>query len=200
MSTIGISDVLSRMPQSADRIQQPKNGSMPDSMLGISSGSSSSSSAAGSPSSPAFSSRVTQDQSSAPMATAASVTDPGLNPSVVSSWLVVEDSSGWAHARQVVGNNDWLNIGYTGSGTYGAGDSVWSSPVAAANATAQWLQGQQWISGDGTSSSGIHAIRQSVGQSPATQIKAIQEARCTSSGCPSSLRSAVTSSLDRGCG
>ena len=39
-------------------------------------------------------------------------------------------------ARQAAGNNDWLNIGYTDSATYGAGDGVWGSPVSAADATA----------------------------------------------------------------
>ena len=45
--------------------------------------------------------------------------ETGLNPGVVTSWLLAEESGGAAQSRQAAGNNDWLNIGYTDSATYG---------------------------------------------------------------------------------
>jgi hypothetical protein len=109
----------------------------------------------------------------------------GLNPGVVSAWLLAEESGGAAQSRQAEGNNDWLNIGYTGSGTYGASDSIWSNPTSAANATAEWLQGEDSILGYGTASTGIRSILGSVGQSPATQIQALQDSGWAGSGYPS---------------
>jgi hypothetical protein len=118
----------------------------------------------------------------------------GLNPGVVTSWLLAEESGGAAQSRQSAGNNDWLNIGYTDSATYGSNDSVWSDPVSAANATAQWLKGQDSIPGYGTASTGIQAILGSVGQTPAAQIQSIQSSGWSSGGYPSldSLYSQVT--------
>jgi len=110
--------------------------------------------------------------------------DTGLNPGVVTAWLLSEESGGAAQSRQAAGNNDWLNIGYTGSGAYGATDSVWSDPTTAASATAQWLQGQDSISGYGTASSGIQSILSSVGQTPQAQITALQSSGWSSSGYP----------------
>lgn len=111
--------------------------------------------------------------------------DTGLNPGVVSAWLLSEESGGAAQSRQAAGNNDWLNIGYTGSGTFGADDSIWSDPVSAANATAQWLQGQDSIPGYGTASSGIQSILTTVGQTPETQIASLQSSGWSGSGYPS---------------
>jgi hypothetical protein len=111
--------------------------------------------------------------------------ETGLNPNVVSSWLLAEESGGAAQSRQAAGNNDWLNIGYTGSETYGSTDSVWSDPTTAANATAGWLKGQDSIPGYGTASSGVQSILSSVGQTPATQIQAIQSSGWSSGGYPS---------------
>lgn len=111
--------------------------------------------------------------------------DTGLNPNVVSAWLLAEESGGAAQSRQAAGNNDWLNIGYTDSATYGASDSVWSDPTAAANATAAWLKGQDSIPGYGTASSGIQSILSTVGQAPAAQIQAIQSSGWSSGGYPS---------------
>ena len=111
--------------------------------------------------------------------------DTGLNPNVVSAWLLAEESGGAAQSRQAAGNNDWLNIGYTDSATYGASDSVWSDPTAAANATAAWLKGQDSIPGYGTASSGIQSILSTVGQTPAAQIQAIQGSGWSSGGYPS---------------
>src|SRR6185437_5592401 len=34
----------------------------------------------------------------------------GLDPSVVSAWLLAEESGGAAQSRQAQNNNDWLNI------------------------------------------------------------------------------------------
>ncbi len=110
--------------------------------------------------------------------------DTGLDPAVVDSWLLAEESGGAATARQSANNNDWLNIGYTDSATYGAGDSVWSDPVRAADATAGWLSGQNTIPGYGTASSGVQAILQTAGQSPSAQIAAIQGSGWASSGYP----------------
>ena len=62
-------------------------------------------------------------------------------------------------------NNDWLNIGYTDSATYGSSDSIWSNPVTAADATAGWLKGQNTIPGYGTASSGIQGILSTAGSS-----------------------------------
>jgi hypothetical protein len=110
--------------------------------------------------------------------------ETGLNPNVVSAWMLSEESGGAAQSRQSANNNDWLNIGYTDSATYGSSDSVWSDPTSAANATAAWLKGESSISGYGTASSGIQSILSSVGQTPAAQIQAIQNSGWSSSGYP----------------
>ncbi|MGP0038911.1 MAG: hypothetical protein ACLP4R_30760 [Solirubrobacteraceae bacterium] len=110
--------------------------------------------------------------------------DTGLDPSVVSAWLLAEESGGAAQSRQSQNNNDWLNIGYTDSATYGSSDSIWSNPVTAADATAGWLKGQNTIPGYGTASSGIQGILSTAGSSPATQIAALQNSGWASSGYP----------------
>jgi hypothetical protein len=111
--------------------------------------------------------------------------DTGLDTGVVSAWLLAEESSGAAGSRQAANNNDWLNIGYTDSGTYGSSDNVWSDPATAADATAGWLKGQNTIPGYGTASSGIQSIVSTAGQPPATQIAALQNSGWASSGYPS---------------
>jgi len=111
--------------------------------------------------------------------------DTGLDPSVVTAWLLAEESGGAAQSRQSQNNNDWLNIGYTDSATYGSGDSIWSDPINAADATAGWLKGQNTIPGYGTASSGIQAILSTAGQPAATQIAALQTSGWASSGYPS---------------
>ena len=110
--------------------------------------------------------------------------DTGLDPGVVDSWVLAEESAGAATARQSAGNNDWLNIGYTDTATYGSADSVWSDPVTAADATAGWLAGQNTIPGYGTASSGVQSILQTVGQAPSAQIAAIQGSGWASGGYP----------------
>jgi hypothetical protein len=110
--------------------------------------------------------------------------DTGMDSGVVSAWLLAEESGGAAQSRQTAGNNDWLNIGYTDSGTFGSADNVWSDPVNAADATAGWLKGQNTIPGYGTASSGIQAILHTAGQAPAAQIQALQSSGWASSGYP----------------
>jgi len=110
--------------------------------------------------------------------------ETGLDQQVIGAWLLAEESGLAAQSRQAANNNDWLNIGYTDSGTYGSTDSLWSSPVTAAEATAGWLKGQNTIAGYGTASSGIQAILNAVGQPAQTQIAAIQQSGWASSGYP----------------
>ena len=112
-------------------------------------------------------------------------TQTGLDPSVVSAWLLAEESGGAAQSRQAQNNNDWLNIGYTDSGTYGSADSIWSNPITAADATAGWLKGQNTIPGYGTASSGIQGILSTAGQPASVQIAALQHSGWASSGYPS---------------
>jgi hypothetical protein len=110
--------------------------------------------------------------------------DTGMSSPVICAWLLAEESSGAAKSRQAAGNNDWLNIGYTDSGTFGAADSVWSNPTGAADATAGWLKGQNTIPGYGTASSGVQGILATAGQTPQSQIAAIQGSGWASSGYP----------------
>jgi hypothetical protein len=110
--------------------------------------------------------------------------DTGLNPGVVTAWMLAEESSSYAAQRQADGNNDWLNIGYTDSSTYGASDGIWSSPVSAADATAGWMKGGDTIPGYGTASAGIRGIVSAAGESPSAQIAAIRGSGWASSGYP----------------
>jgi hypothetical protein len=111
--------------------------------------------------------------------------DTGLDSGVVSAWLLAEESGGAAVSRQAANNNDWLNIGYTDSGTYGSSDNIWADPSAAADATAGWLKGQNTIPGYGTASSGIQSVLSTAGQPPQAQISALQNSGWASSGYPS---------------
>ncbi|MGA2930102.1 MAG: hypothetical protein ABSG43_29755 [Solirubrobacteraceae bacterium] len=108
----------------------------------------------------------------------------GLDAGVISAWLYAEENGSAARARQWADNNDWLNVGYTDSGTFGAGDTVWSDPVSAADATAQWAAGQATVAGYGTADATIRAILTTAGQSPAVQITAIQASGWASSHYP----------------
>jgi hypothetical protein len=111
--------------------------------------------------------------------------DTGLDGGVVSAWLLAEESGSAAVSRQASSNNDWLNIGYTDSGTYGSSDNIWADPTAAADATAGWLKGQNTIPNYGTASSGVQSILSTAGQSPEAQITALQGSGWASSGYPS---------------
>jgi hypothetical protein len=110
--------------------------------------------------------------------------DTGLDPGVIAAWLLAEESGGAATSRQSANNNDWLNIGYTDSGTYGSSGSQWSDPIAAADASAGWLKGQNTVPGYGTASAGIQAVLHTAGQTPAAQIAALQQSGWASSGYP----------------
>ena len=111
-------------------------------------------------------------------------TDTGLDPRVISAWLLAEESGGAAGSREQAGNHDWLNIGYTDSGTFGAGNTIWRDPLTAADATAGWLRGQDTIPGYGRASAGIQAILGTAGQAPEAQITALQHSGWASSGYP----------------
>ncbi len=128
----------------------------------------------------------------------------GLDGAVVAAWELAEESGSHAAARAAADNNDWLNIGYTDSATYGSADSVWSDPVTAADATAGWLQGKDTIPGYGTASAGIQAILTTAGEPAAVEIAAIQQSGWASSKYPdlpglyASVAAASGSSTGRG--
>jgi hypothetical protein len=111
--------------------------------------------------------------------------DTGLDPGVIAAWLLAEENGGAAQARDQQGNNDWLNIGYTDTATLGAGNSVWSDPTTAADATAAWMRGVWSDPGFGKASSGIQSILSTVGQGASAQISAIQNSGWASGGYPS---------------
>lgn len=111
-------------------------------------------------------------------------TQTGLDPRVIRAWLAAEESGGAAQKRQAANNHDWLNIGYTDSATYGAADRIWADPIAAADATAAWLHGQDSIPGYGRASAGVQAILRTAGQPPEAQIAALQHSGWASSGYP----------------
>jgi hypothetical protein len=129
-------------------------------------------------------------------------TQTGLDVRVVAAWLLAEESGAAAKTRQSTSNNDWLNIGYTGSGTFGSSDAIWANPVSAASATAQWLKGQASVPGYGKASSGIQSILGSAKSDPSSQIAAIQKSGWASSGYPSlpSLYSQVSGSKSTAAG
>lgn len=110
--------------------------------------------------------------------------ETGLNPQVVASWMLAEQSGGAATSRESANNHNWLNIGYTDSATYGASASVWSDPAAAAHATAGWLKGEDTVDGYGKASAGVQSILNSAGQSPEAQVQALQRSGWASSGYP----------------
>jgi hypothetical protein len=110
--------------------------------------------------------------------------ETGLDPQVIGAWLLAEESGEASQSRQAANNNDWLNIGYTDSGTYGSSDSIWGNPITAAEATAGWLSGQNTIAGYGSASPGIQAILSTAGQPAQAQIAAIQQSGWASSGYP----------------
>jgi hypothetical protein len=111
--------------------------------------------------------------------------DTGLDPSVVAAWVISEEPASSSEAPN--GANNWLNIGSTDSGFFGANTTAWTNPVTAANATAQWLAGADNIAGYGAASSGIRAILATAGQAPAVQVSAIQNSGWASTGYPNLL-------------
>ncbi|MGA2927191.1 MAG: hypothetical protein ABSG43_14555 [Solirubrobacteraceae bacterium] len=109
----------------------------------------------------------------------------GLDPDVVAAWLLAEENGSAAADRAWANNNDWLNIGYTGPITYGAGDNIWASPVSAADSTYEWMGGSDTaVAGYPGAGSGIQAILTTVGQPPAAEIQAIQTSGWATSGYP----------------
>lgn len=102
----------------------------------------------------------------------------GLNPGVLTAWVLAEESSGAAQARQAANNHNWLNIGYFDSGPGAiAHAAAFSNPTSAADATAKFLKGQ-W----GGASTGIRGILHTVGSNPMNQINAIAHSGWASSG------------------
>ena len=85
------------------------------------------------------------------------VADTGLDPYVVAAWLLSEESAGAAQSRQAANNNDWLNIGYTDSGTYGSSDSIWSNPTTAADATKLVAPVIRWFTNGALALTGLTA-------------------------------------------
>ena len=108
----------------------------------------------------------------------------GLDPRVIAAWEAAEESGSYATGRQAANNQDWLNVGYTDTATYGAADAIWGDPVTAAQATAGWMKGQNTVPGFGRAAPGVRAILTTAGQSPAAQISAIQGSGWASSGYP----------------
>lgn len=108
----------------------------------------------------------------------------GLDARVIAAWMLAEQSGGAAKSREAAGNHNWLNIGYTDSKTYGAANAIWSNPIAAADATAGWLKGQDTVAGYGKAAPGVQAILQTAGQPPETQVAALQRSGWASSGYP----------------
>lgn len=108
----------------------------------------------------------------------------GLDPQVVSAWMLAEESGGAAASREQAGNHNWLNIGWTDSGRYGTAAAVWADPISAANATAGWLKGGRTIPGYGAASAGVQSILATAGQPPEAQIAALQRSGWASSGYP----------------
>jgi hypothetical protein len=106
----------------------------------------------------------------------------GLDPGVIAAWMAAEEPIGATSSSG--GTQDWLNVGITDTVSLGQGNPEWQNPIAAADATAQWMSGQWSDPGFGTASAGIQAILHSVGQGPQAEIAAIQNSHWASSGYP----------------
>ena len=93
----------------------------------------------------------------------------GLDPKVIASWALAEESGGAAQSREAASNFNWLNIGYFDSGPGKiAFDQSFSNPVSAAEQTANFLKGK-W----GGASSSIRDIINAAGKPPQDQLAAI---------------------------
>jgi hypothetical protein len=108
----------------------------------------------------------------------------GLNPAVVSAWMLAEQSGSAARSYQDRNFNDWLNIGRTGSGDFGTGDSVWADPARAAQATWGWMTGHASVPGYGPGAPSVQAIARTAGHSAPVQIAAIQGSGWAGTGYP----------------
>ncbi len=93
----------------------------------------------------------------------------GLDPKVIASWALAEESGGAAQSREAASNFNWLNIGYFDSGPGKiAFDQAFSNPVSAAEQTANFLKGK-W----GGASSSIRDIINAAGKPAQDQLAAI---------------------------
>lgn len=105
----------------------------------------------------------------------------GLNSRVLSAWVLAEEggaTSSAAKSRQASKNHNWLNIAYYDSGAGSiTKNKVWSDPVSAADATADFLEGTKF-----GASPGILKILSTVGHSQEAQIHAIATSGWASSG------------------
>ena len=102
----------------------------------------------------------------------------GLNKGVVTAWMLAEESSSAALARENQKNFNWLNIGWFDTGRGGLTfDATWGTPQAAAKASADFLKGIRF-----GPSPGIRKIIKTAGQSPKNQISAIQNSGWASGG------------------
>jgi hypothetical protein len=110
--------------------------------------------------------------------------ETGLNPRVIGSWLLAEQSGSAAKYYEDKSYNDWLNIANTDSGpASGAHSSVWKNPETAAKATAEWLKGTGQIAKEyGAPAAGIRGILSTSGKGPQEQINAIAKSGWASSG------------------
>lgn len=110
--------------------------------------------------------------------------ETGLNPRVIGSWAVAEQSGSAARNYEGKRYFNFLNIARTDSGDAGGAHSgVWADPVTAAKATAEWLKGQGRIAHEyGKPAGGIMAILRTAGASPNAQIAAISSSGWASSG------------------
>lgn len=108
----------------------------------------------------------------------------GLDTRLVGSWLLNEQSSGAARARERAGNNNWLNIGYTDSGQRGTGAGFWQDPVKAAEVSARWLRGEFSVPGFGRAAPGIVSFSRTAGKGLDAQVRALQQSGWASSGYP----------------
>jgi hypothetical protein len=104
----------------------------------------------------------------------------GLDGGVIAAWVLAEEGG---QSQAPNGPNNWLNIGATDSGFYGGGNPAWQNPISAADETAAWLKGSS-AAGFGSASPGIRAVLGTAGQSPQTQIAALQHSGWASSGYP----------------
>ena len=102
-----------------------------------------------------------------------------INPRVAGAWVLSEMSGSYATGREAEGNHNWLNIAYFDSGPGSiTKDAVWSDPVSAAKASAQFLRGQKFGPSEGIK--GI--LPQARGASDERQIQAIANSGWASSG------------------
>lgn len=110
--------------------------------------------------------------------------DTGLDPTVLAAWVRNEEPNAATNTDPAGhGKYNFLNIGITGSKSYGATDSAWSSPVTAAATTAAWLEGTHGaVPGYGDASAGIQRIGATKGQSAEAQIAAITSSGWASGG------------------